>query len=231
MMVTFFTENENKETPPEKDPDPAGDGSPERSPEPRMDSGSRAELVSDDTEAYEEQQTGVALSYVLKEQDVYRYLRRRSFSGKWGAVFSAAFLVLLVLAFFFLTQAVRNGDGRMYFWAALYAAIGAAALLYLRRKLHRAAEKFVTGREIRLKIYPDRMEADNSAERLKIPLDGTAECVRLPDLILLIPPDRKRTENRETRTLILPLRCVDEAVLPYVEAMILAGTRPKGTQS
>lgn len=226
-MFALFTENENSAQPPERDSDPSGDGSPERSPAPRGDSGDQPTLVSDDAEAYEDQQTGVAVSYVLKEQEIFQCLKRAGFSGSRGVRILAGSALLAVAAVVCLVQGIRTGNSSLYDWAACCFVLAAAFLLWPLRNLRTIAKNGAEAGKIHLKIYPDHIEAQNSAKQIEIPLDGTSERVRLQNTIALFLPHQEKTDGKTPHLLILPLRCIDETVLPDVEAMLLAGTRPK----
>ena len=70
MMSSYTREKTRNSESPERDAQPADDGHPERSGAPR------AQMVPDDARAYEEQHTGIRISYRLKEDEVYECLRR-----------------------------------------------------------------------------------------------------------------------------------------------------------
>lgn len=185
-----------------------------------------AELVADGQSGYEEQQTGIKLSYVLREDEIYECLKRSGFLRADGRTFAPEIAGLAILAVVFLVIGAVTYRGLFYLCAALCAAalavLGAVPYRNSRVRAHAVAD----GHTIRMEVYPDRIRIVRGAERREIPLDGTAECAQIEDMIVLYVPEADgRKAGR--RMIILPLRCVGPRVLPEVQAMILAGTRPK----
>lgn len=225
-MIALFTENENNAKPPERDSEPSGDGTPERSPTPRGSSANQSELVSDGAEAFEEQQTGVAVSYELKEHEIYQCLKREEISRTKGVHFISAGM-LLIAAVLCILSGIATKNTMQYIFAVCWLGLAATFLVWPLRNLRTIAKNSASGSKVHLKIYPDHIEAESSKNQMEIPLDGTSECARVQDTIALFLPNKDQSDTRIPRLLILPLRCIDEGVLPDVEAMILAGTRPK----
>lgn len=224
-MFALFTENENSEKPPERESEPSGDGSPERSPTPRANSAAQAKLVADDTEAFEDQQTGVAISYRLDEKETYRYLRYDGFYSPAGLTIFAIASVLAILALVCFVI-----GGWVLFLVGMAVLFVAVQLLRKPiRSLHRYAHGAANNGGINLKIYPDHIDArcGKGKETLEIPLDGTTECARVHNFFGLYFQQKDKPEQQKPLLLLVPIHGIDAAVLPDVEAMILSGTKPK----
>lgn len=186
-----------------------------------------AQPVADGYGGYEEQ-AGIELSYILSEDEIYECLKRSGFLRTNGRMFAPAIAGLAVLAVVFLVIGATTYQSLFYLCAALCAALlvvlGVSPYRNGRTRAHDGAD----GRTIRMEVYPDRIRVSRGTKRWDVPLDGTAECAQTENMIVLYVPEPdgpKREADR--RMVILPLRCVGPRVLPEVQAMILAGTRPK----
>lgn len=223
-MFTVFTERETGAHPSEHD-SPAADGDPGRSPAEQEPFGT--ELVSDDTEEFEEQQTGVFLTCDPTNSEISRSIRKTGLFRAADLV--QAFLVagITTIAAQFLKYLIKNG-GSSWQWAALtvaYGAFMAAIIVTAFRNLNMEKNKYRENSMGKITIYPDRIELTESGKEL--PLDGTGEMLRTETAFTLVYPPEKESHNRALRFLIIPRRCVSGDLLPYVEAMLAAGTRPR----
>ena len=197
--------------------DAAGDPGPERS---RWD-GPHAEIVSDDAEEFEEQQTGVQLSYTLKEQEVYNFLNSAEARERSKKKY---FLDILCIVFLFALYSFncvysKRFDVPMF---CLIVAVSVILSYYLRklrpRMKSRADAGVLAGETVRMTVYPDYILLGEQ----EIPMDGTWERVVTESMIALFP--LKKDEYSEC-PIFLPLRCMEPAILPEVQAMLFAGTR------
>ena len=183
--------------------------------------GSEAELVLDDDAAdYEEPQTGIKLSYKLREKEVFRALEKSGFSKTLGkrALVEGVVLVLLAVLFF-VTYARIGGTMNLFFGGIAVLALAAVALLpYLGRK-KRARDICRDERlsHIEMEIYPDSIQIGHGEGEWEIPLDGSCRRDEHHNLLLFFPAGKRHM-------VILPLRCIEPGVLPEVQAMIVAGT-------
>lgn len=178
--------------------------------------GSEAELVADEGAAeYEEYNTGIALHYTLKEQEIFPVLVKTQYTQKRIALSVFAAVLGLVLGVYYLLQ---GAAGRGEFTSLgivcllLVVLVVPSPLYHLRNSAKAAAD----GKEIRIKIYPDHLEMGFRPGE-EIPLDGTIQRLTMKGLIVLYIG---------SQIVILPLRCIEPAVLPEVQAMLFAGTRP-----
>lgn len=217
-MKQFLKEQDTNSKPPE----PRGEQTPED--EDWEDSiewdGSEAELVADESaEVFEEQHTGIKLKYVLTSGEIFRALRKVQYTGTRVALSVVAVLLCAGAAGMFLVKWNATGNHRYMSLAAvcILMVLIIGAYPSLRIKLH--AVKIADGKEIRMKIYPDHIEMGLFDKKWEIPLDGSCERLHFDNMIVLY--------IRDGNMVILPLRCVEPAVLPEVQGMILAGTQPK----
>lgn len=210
--------------------DDDGDGSPDRS---RVQwDGSRAEIVADQNEAFEEQQTGVRISYALKKDEIYDFLREEKTRGKHYNLEITVYAVLTVLLF---VQSARLAGQRAASGFFLLLGLCTAALFFagfLRPVLacRRAAKTGVSDGKTRIAVYPDRIRVGRGKRESEIPLDGSCGCIVTNSVIAIFVPGPGKDQNGKqkfSQTLLLPLRCIDPAVLPEVQAMIFAGTKPE----
>ena len=213
-MSSHSKENETNSKPPETREETEG-------PHP-------AELVTDGNGGYEEQQTGIELSYVLKEDEIYECLKRSSFLRTNGRVFAFEIAGLAVLAVVFLVIGITTYRSLFYFYAASCATLIVVLGVFPYQNNKARAHSSADGHTIRMAVYPDRIQLGRGTKRWDVPLDGTAECAQFENMIVLYVPERNDPKRRVgQRMIVLPLRCVGPRVLPEVQAMIVAGTRPK----
>lgn len=182
--------------------------------------GNEAELVADDDAAeYEDQNTGIRINYTLREDEIYECLKRSGFiktTGKRAAV-ETVILGVLAVAFFaaYLVQKITDPLIFSVICLLLIAVIWIVPYQGIKKKARRTAD----GKEIKLSIYPDVIEIGEGSGYWEIPLDGACEWSRQNNMIFLYA--------LKGRILILPLRSVEPAVLPEVEAMIMAGAQKR----
>ncbi|HAH79392.1 MAG TPA: hypothetical protein DCL64_07755 [Ruminococcaceae bacterium] len=220
MMSSYTREKTRNSESPERDAQPADDGHPERSGAPR------AQMVPDDARAYEEQHTGIRISYRLKEDEVYECLRRILKAKAGGGRPAAARAALLVAAAALGAAGGGSGSGVLYALAAVCAVCAALSALFPLRADRRLAREYAGNAAIRMRVYPDRIQLARDGRVREIPLDGTSECAQIGDMLALYVRDPQAPGGLGRRLVVLPLRCVDPSALPEVQAMIFAGTRP-----
>ena len=183
--------------------------------------GSEAELVLDDDAAdYEEPQTGVKLSYTLREEEVFHALGRSGFSKTLGrrAVIEGAVLALLAV-WFFVQYALAREGAYLFFGAVALLALAAVALVPFLGRKKRAREICKNERiaHVEMEIYPDGIQIGQGEGEWEIPFDGSCRRLKHRGLLLFFPAGVRHM-------VILPLRCIEPGVLPEIQAMILAGT-------
>jgi hypothetical protein len=219
-MFSVLMESKNGEKPPERESGPSADGDPGRS------TFERISLVSDDTQEYEDPQTGVSLVCNPTDEEIREGIRRMSPTHA-DRIQVDIVVSVTIFAVAYLQYMMKHG-GSNWEWAAL--AVGYALfltvmiVLYFRNLNHRKGKYRESGIG-KVTIYPDRIELPERGEEL--PLDGTAELIQTPEFFLLSFPSERHRITQAYRYVILPLRNMEDDVLPYVEAMLVAGTRPR----
>lgn len=229
-MKEYQKENEENPKPPdleeglpadmdlmEEPIEPVGEEEPE---EPVQWDGSEAELVSEGADQdYRDTVTGVKLSYVLTEQEIYTCMKGTQFGPKRKkrtrvqlAIFSVLFLLFLV--FFFWRHDPNN-----LFFATVCAAFIFIMIFLPDIRIKQEAKRHADGKEICMEVYPHKIEMGRDGSRWEIPLDGSCQsAVYQQNIVVYFQRDDM---------VILPMRCVEPSVLPEVQATIQAGTRPR----
>lgn len=228
-MFTVFTEQETGCKPPERESGPSSDGDPGRSTREKQIFSGKSTLVSDDTEEFEEPQTGVSLTCDPTEQEIFECISQigRPETKKFTVLLDCCVCALLIFGVGIFTRSIP---------AVLIVAVLAAAwaavdvsmpIRRFRKEARQLAEKH--GGKICLTVYPDHLELPRSRRTKELPLDGTLRFFKTETAFALGVPPKILDESTAGALLILPFRCVDAEVLPYVEAMLVAGTRPGRT--
>ena len=222
-MFTVFTERETGGRPSEHDSAPAADGDPGRSPAEQGPFGK--ELVSDDTEEFEEQQTGVFLTCDPTDAEIRENIHKTGFlrAADWLNYIMAAVVVIYIVANF--SKFVQEGNAKSWIILICECVVAAALFLMPFQNLNMEKNRYRENGMGKITIYPDRIELTEFGKEL--PLDGTGEMLRTETAFTLIYPPEKGSHSRALRFLIIPRRCVNDDLLPYVEAMLAAGTRPR----
>ncbi len=182
--------------------------------------GSEAELVADESAAeYEEQNTGIKLKYSLKPDEVFKAMMKTQYTQTRIALSVAVVLLSAATAVLFAVKASTTGNQGLTLMPVVCVALIFVIIFMPIAGISRTAKRTAAGSKVKMKIYPDHIEMGREEASWEIPLDGTRERTVFQNLILLYIDAKNMV--------ILPLRCVEPAVLPEVQAMIFAGTQPK----
>lgn len=228
-MVSVTNEPNGGGKPPEPEPAPAQDGDPGRSrPENSVFSGG-ARLVADDAQEFEEQHLGISLACDPTAEEIYDCMLQAENpgTGKKSVFLKCLVFFLLAFAVWIFTKNVPSALAV----AVLSAAWIAADVFLPRRRLRSKAGELAKrhGGEIDLTIYPEHIVLPGNGREREIPLDGTLRLFKTATAFALLVPPKELDGSPAEALLIIPLRCVDAGVLPYVEAMLTAGARPAGS--
>ena len=230
-MEVYFTQDDRNGDPPEEEaPGPGSDGFPRQSRAPRSDSAGagRIRLIADDTESFEDQRTGIEASFTLKEEEIYRCLKKVEFRGARRFLSFLGAVLLLCPVLLFLAEGLRTGRPSAYLQAASWALLSMLFLFGPRVTIHSRAKNCAGGCSVRVVVYPDRVVTEQGAVRWEVPLDGTCEYVQTEDLLMLVAANPYCPGSGGLpRITILPWRCFGPGELPEVQAMIFAGARPR----
>ncbi len=219
-MKKFLKEQDTASKPPE----PRGEKTPDDDEGETDDDackwdGSEAELVADETaELFEEQHTGIKLKFSLTSREIFMAQIKSQYTDTRIGISVCGILLSVGLMIYFLVQLNLTGNRDFGSLSAVCAGliIVIGVLPSITMKIN--SKKYADGHEIRMKIYPDHIEMGQVEKKWEIPLDGTTERAVFKNLMILYIGSKNMV--------ILPLRCVEPAVLPEVQAMILAGTQP-----
>ena len=180
--------------------------------------GSEAELVADDDAAeYEDQNTGIKLSYILTQDEIFSCLKESGICKTTGRRAVVESIILGALFLLFGCSYFMGHDKNALVFAAISLLLIPIIWLVPYFGIKKRARELADGKEIEIEIYPDVIEIGNGEGYWEIPLDGTCECAQFSNLFVFYPSGN--------RMLVLPLRCIEPAVIPEIHAMILAGTR------
>ncbi|NLJ31035.1 MAG: YcxB family protein [Clostridiales bacterium] len=235
-MKKYMTEQENAAKPPERRGEPSPDEARQReleqnsgetlsdetfAEEERVEwDGSEAELVADEDAAdYEEQNTGIQLKYTLRPGEVYAALMKMQYTQQRVVMTVAASVLGLISAVLsFVNFYSLHANQNLLLGAVCLVLV--FLILWMPAARNRAiAKSLADGKEILMTVYPDHVEMGRGENEWEFPLDGSCGRTVLRDLILLYID--------EENTVILPIRSIEPAVLPEVQAMLYAGTRPE----
>ena len=213
-----YSTMESSGAPPAERDSSDSDGSPERS------SGlCRARLVADDTEPFEELKTGISLVCNPTGKEIRTCLRKAGLSHEGIFYCFACCFGIVGISQILLPSSTVSLPLFYRIWWLIFAAVFLVLSVFENRTLVKEYRQSVADR---LEIYPDHIEVKRNGAEL--PLDGTGElvCTR-NDYTLVFPTAENSGKQHRPRFLIVPLRCVEAGVLPYVEAMLVAGTKPR----
>lgn len=174
-------------------------------------------LVADEDAAeYEEQQTGVRFSFVLRREEFYEALKQQDRHSpahkkqvRWLTLVAAVVVVCLVLG-------IAMQDQRLFRVALLGGLAGFFVWISPSLRMNGMAKQLATGEEINIAVYPDEVAIAVGTNHWNIPLDDTAKMDLTPQLILL---------HSEGRSVVIPQRSIDPAIRADVLAILTTGTQ------
>lgn len=185
---------------------------------PQPENSGRLNLVADEDAAeYEEQQTGVRFSFVLRQEEFYEALRRENARGpaqkKQVRLLSAVGICIALCVI--LGFAMPDG-GRFFRIAVAGVFVGALLWLSTVLRLRGLSKQLTTGETINVAVYPDEVGVEIGSNHWNVPLDNTAKMDSTPRILTL---------HSEGRSLVIPVRSIDPAIRADVLAILTAGTR------
>lgn len=180
--------------------------------------GSESEFVEDDDATeYEEQQTGVKINYALTREEIFKCIKHCGINKNvkiLGEV-SLVFLTLLSLILFLKTSQYGFLVFLLLFLGLFF--LWSLDILHLFLKKLRY-KKFSPEKKLSVEIFPDVISIENEQRKIEIPLDGTNYFEEFKDMFLIYLPKQ--------RVFIIPTRAIEPEILPEIEAMLIAGTKP-----
>ncbi|BED93129.1 MAG: hypothetical protein RsTaC01_1096 [Candidatus Paraimprobicoccus trichonymphae] len=179
----------------------------------------KSELILDDeTEEYEEEQSGIKLEYDLKLEEIFDFLKNSDYYAKLkkmqkrNIIFELIVLVLLTITIFLRFKSV-------YLFTILINLISIIVAYFRPNILIRNKAKSIFEKnKYCVEIFPDRIEVQNNNLNYEINLNNSTKCEIKENLILIY------SENQND--LIIPTRAVEPEFLSDIQAMIFSGTEP-----
>lgn len=234
MEIYFTQDSQDGGRPEEEVPEPDGDGLPDRSTAPRADSqeAGRLHLIADDTEAFEDQRTGIEATFTLEEEEIYRSLKKVELCGSRRILSVTGALLLLCPVLLFLVEGLQTGKPTAYLQAVSWTLLSMLFLFGPLFTIHSRAKGSADGSSVQVIVYPDRVVTRQGTVKWEIPLDGTCEYVQAENVLVLVAANPYCPGSGGLpRITILPLRCFGPDELPEVQAMVFSGARPRRKRS
>lgn len=189
--------------------------------------GTESRLIEDDAGALGEQRTGIQVSYILKEEEIYECLKKAGCARTDGHLYKTVPAVLCFVFAALIAAGLLLHNRAFFYWAAPFPVLLVLAAAMPVRRNRKRARDGTDGHRISMQVYPDRIRVGGGLKRWDVPLDGSSECARIGGMIALFVMSREKKNACRERLIVLPLRCVEPSVLAEVQAMILAGTKPR----
>lgn len=184
--------------------------------------GSEAEFVSDDdAEEYEIPETGIKISYILTEEELYKCLYHSDLFKTKGTraiiqsiVLAAASVIFFVIYF---TTKSEYSVHNLFFGIICLVMI---ALLWLVPHFHikSLAKMLADGKLIEAEIYPTHIDIGQGEGAWTIELDGKAKIEEF-DNIFMIYADKDKS-------FAIPERVIEPELYNEIRAILMSGTQP-----
>lgn len=182
--------------------------------------GSEAEIVVDEeSEEYEEENTGIKIKYTLKPEEIREFVqssegyeKNKKAQKKHTIIQSVVFVLMIILSIitgnrYYLILSVFPLVSFVLIWIVPY--IGVRKLI----------GKVLRNQEFSVEVFPDKIDVTTRNSKKEIMLDGSCESEELKNMIQIF-------SNGEL-ALIIPTRAVEPEFLADLQAMVLAGTKPR----
>ena len=184
--------------------------------------GTESELVADDdAEEYEIPETGIKLSYVMTEKEMYRCLYNSDIYKTKGvrAAFSTVVFALAAVAFF-IAYFYMTGQFKEYnlFFGILCVIMIAVVWLVPYFNIKSMAKLAANGKKIDAEIYPDHIDIGSGSGAWSIELDGNCYLSEFDNIFMISVGDK---------SFAIPERVIEPEVYNEVKAILVSGTRPK----
>lgn len=178
------------------------------------------QIVADDEfEEYEEENTGIKISYKLTPEEIYSVVGRiGNFKNivktqqRQTLVHAGVLGILIAIALL-----MKN---HYYLWFALLPILAVVFIWCVPFfGVKRILSRTFNNRPITLEVFPEEIDIIQNGVKKEINLDDSYESEEYDDIIVI-------TKN-DVIKLILPLRAVEPEFRAEIQAIILAGIKPK----
>lgn len=185
--------------------------------------GSEAEYVSnDDAEKYEIPETGVRLSYVMTQDEMYKCLYHSDMIKTKGARAVIQSIILafaaVVFAVVYFTSTSEFNQFNLFF-AGVSLAMIAVIWIVPHMHLKSMAKLLADGKTMEAEIYPTHVDIGREDGQWTIELDGSATIEEFDNIIMIY--------NKKDRAFAIPERVIEPEIFNEVRAILLSGTQPK----
>ena len=178
-------------------------------------------MADDDAEDYEIPETGIKLSYVMTEKEMYRCLYNSDIYKTKGtrAVFSTVVFALAAVCFIF-AYIYTEGQFKPYnlFFGIFCAVMIAVVWLVPYFHIKSMAKIAANGKKIDAEIYPDHIDIGSGSGAWSIELDGNCYLSEFDNIFMISLKDR---------SFAIPERVIEPEVYNEIKAILVSGTRPK----
>ena len=185
--------------------------------------GTETELVEDDDSAeYEIPETGIKLSYVLTQDEMYQCLyHSNSFKTKGARAVVQSIILALAAVIFFIAYFV--GDNQYSGYNLFFAIISLVmiAVIWIVPHLHMKsmAKMLADGKTIEVEIYPTHIDIGRDDGAWSIELDGTSEIEEFDNIFMIF--------TQKGQNFAIPQRVIEPEFYNEIRAILLSGTKPK----
>lgn len=180
--------------------------------------GSEAEIIVDnESESYEEEETGIKLKYNLTPEEIKNFVRRseiyqknKAMQKKHSIIQATFFVVMVVLAVIF--------KSRYYVWLSIYSVVFLALIWVIPIiGMRKIVKKIFCDKEITAEIFADKIEIRKGGQKREIILDGSCNYEEYDNMMTISSPC-------DGLSLVIPVRAIDPEFRAEVQAMLLAGS-------
>ncbi len=185
--------------------------------------GSEAEIVVDDeSEEYEEENTGIKIKYTLKPEEIREFVqssegyeKNKKAQKKHTIIQSIVFVLMVILSII---------TGNRYYLILSAFPIVSLGLIWIVPYIgvRNLIGKVLRNQEFSVEVFPDKIDVttkSTKSSKKEIMLDGSCESEEFENMIQIFSDGEL--------ALIIPTRAVEPEFLADLQAMVLAGTRPR----
>lgn len=180
--------------------------------------GSEAEIVVDDeSEEYEDENTGIKIKYSLKPEEVREFVqnsdgyeKNKKAQKKHTIIQSIVFVLMILLG-------LISGNG-YYMLLSLFPLLSLLLIWVIPYVgIRKLIGNVLKNQEFWVEVFPDKIDVISRGGKKEIMLDGSCESEELKNMIEIF--------SCGELALIIPMRAVEPEFKADLQAMIFAGTR------
>lgn len=182
--------------------------------------GSEAEIVIDDeSEEYEDENTGIKIKYRLNPDEIRKFVqssegyeKNKKAQKKHTIIQSVVFVLMVILS------AITNN--RYYLVLSAFPLVSLLLIWIIPYiGMRKIIGKVLKNQEFSVEIFPDKIDVTTKNFEKEIMLDGSCESEEIENMIEIFSDGEL--------SLLIPTRAVEPEFRADLQAMILAGTKPR----